>query len=174
MVLWPVSPVYIMCNKIAQNRHDEPFFTMNTPRCEVTTSTNLGQIRASSPPTRELTCTLVCGQKSKHSQDEDLDFLQEAQVSKAEPTIRRNHRADMLFLRLGYWFSMPGTVDSRAKFRPKSCEHNFRHNGTIFRVTLKSRTVKSTSIMCLTLKLPQPKRNNMTIKPTHWQRFDGL
>ena len=91
-----------MCNKIAQNRHDEPFFKMNTPRCEVTTSTNLGQIRASSPPTRELTCTLICGQKSKHSQDEDLDFLQEAQVSKTEPTIRRNHRADMLFLRLGY------------------------------------------------------------------------
>ena len=93
-----------MCNKIAQNRHNEPFFKMNTPRCEVNTSTNLGQIRASSPPTRELTCTLVCGQKSKHSQDEDLDFLQEAQVSKTEPTIRRNHRADMLFLRLGYWF----------------------------------------------------------------------
>ena len=93
-----------MCNKIAQNRHNEPFFKMNTPRCEVNTSTNLGQIRASSPPTRELTCTLVCGQKSKHSEDEDLDFLQEAQVLKTEPTIRRNHRADMLFLRLGYWF----------------------------------------------------------------------
>ena len=61
-----------MCNKITQNRHDEPFFTMNTPRCEVTTSTNLGQIRASSPPTRELTCTLVCGQKSKYSKDEDF------------------------------------------------------------------------------------------------------
>ena len=93
-----------MCNKIAQNRHDEPFFKMNTPRCEVTTSTNLGQIRASSPPTRELTCPLVCGQKSKHSEDEDLDFLQDAQVLKTEPTIRRNHWADMLFLRLGYWF----------------------------------------------------------------------
>ena len=104
MVLWPVSLVYIVCNKIAQNRHDEPFFKMNTPRCEVTTSTNLGQIRASSPPTRELTCTLVCGQKSKHSEDEDLDFLQETQVLKTEPTIRRNHRVDMLFLRLGYWF----------------------------------------------------------------------
>ena len=27
MVLWPVSPVYIMWHKIAQNRHDEPFGT---------------------------------------------------------------------------------------------------------------------------------------------------
>ena len=160
MVLWPVSPVYIMCNKIAQNRHDEPFFKMNTPRCEVTTSTNFWQIRASSPSTRELTCTLVCGQKSKHShEDEDLDFLQEAQVLKTEPTIRRNHRADKLFRRLGYWFRGLVTAvclvpsDSRAKFQPASCEHNFRHNGTIFRVTLKSITVKFTSIMCLTLKV---------------------
>ena len=32
-----------------------------------------------------------------------------------------------------------------------SQERNFRHNGTIFRVTLKSIMVKFTSIMCLTL-----------------------
>ena len=117
MVLRPVSPVYIIWHKIAQNRHEEP---MNTPRCEVT---NLWQIRASSRPTLELNIRLVCGQKSKHSEDEDLDFLQEAQVLNIEPTIRRNHRADMQ--------PVPTRKLGKLLGLDTLCWHNFEHNGIV-------------------------------------------
>lgn len=57
---------------------------------------------------------------------------------------------------------MGGTVDLGAKFLPASHKHNFWHNRTIFRVTLKNMMVKIKSMMCLTLacSLPYPQWKN--------------
>ena len=76
---------------------------------------------------------------------------------------RKQFLADQIFIKIlrkpaAFSFAVLYIIVLRLK-SSRSCNrlgnHKFRHNGTIFRVTLKSIMVKFTSITCLTLARSQ-------------------